>query len=195
MEGIDYSFGSGLTARQIRGAGKHFVARYVAGGGNPKELTLAEARNLLHAGLAIVLVWETWADRMLAGRAAGHADAATAGRQAAALAMPTIPVYFACDFDASPAQQGAIDAYLDGAAAVLGRHRTGIYGGYWPVTRAMQGGHAGWGWQTYAWSGGLWHPAAHLRQYADDVALGPAQVDLNRAMAPDYGQWPRPAPP
>jgi len=191
-EGIDYSYGSGLSAAAMKNAGKHFVCRYLATLPNSKCINRAEASNLLHAGLSVVLVWETTADRVLAGKGAGTADAREADRQATGLGMKGIPIYFACDIDATPGQQGAINAYCDGAAAAIGRGRTGLYGGYWPVSRAFSAGKIRYGWQTYAWSGGNLDRRAQLYQYRNAVRLGPAEVDLDRSMATDYGQWPRP---
>jgi hypothetical protein len=76
---------------------------------------------------------------------------------------------------------------------VLGRDRTGIYGGYYPVKRALDAGKATWAWQTIAWSGGQWDPRAHIRQGLT-VTVGGCQVDVNDSRHPDYGQWPRPVP-
>ena len=108
--------------------------------------------------------------------------------------MPALPVYFACDFDASTAQQAAINAYLDGAASVIGRNRVGIYGGFYPVKRALDAGKAVYAWQSYAWSGTptLWDGRAQLRQTQNCVSVGGADCDRDVSMAADYGQWPRP---
>lgn len=194
-EGIDYSYGSGLGAAAIKAAGKHFVCRYLATLPNSKCITRAESSNLLGAGLSVVLVWETVADRVLSGHSGGVADAREADRQASALGMKGIPLYFACDIDSSPGQQAAINGYCSGAASVIGHNRTGLYGGYWPVSRAFSAGVIRYGWQSYAWSGGNWDRRAQLQQYRNGVKLGPADVDLDRSMATDYGQWPRPAAP
>lgn len=191
-EGIDYSFGSGITATQIKAAGKAFVCRYLATLPNPKCITKAEFTNLRSAGLNVVLVWETTADRPLAGHAAGAADAKAADAQAAALGAPGIPLYFACDFDAAPGQQAAINAYCQGVASVIGHARTGLYGSYYVIERAFNAKAITYGWQTYAWSGGQWDSRAQLQQYRNAVRIGPADVDLDRSAHPDYGQWPRP---
>src|SRR5215831_17065398 len=191
-EGIDYSYGSGLSAAAMKNAGKHFVCRYLATLPNSKCINKAEAANLLHAGLSVVLVWETTADRCLSGRGGGQADAREADRQARGLGMTGIPLYFACDIDSTPGQQAAINGYLDGCASVIGHNRTGLYGGYWPVSRAFSAGKIRFGWQTYAWSGGNLDRRAQLYQYRNGVRLGPAEVDLDKSMATDYGQWPRP---
>lgn len=191
-EGIDYSYGSGLAANAIKAAGKHFVCRYLATLPNSKCINRAEASNLLGAGLSVVLVWETAADRVLSGHGGGVADAREADRQATGLGMKGIPLYFACDIDSTTGQQAAINGYCSGAASVIGHNRTGLYGGYWPVSRAFSAGVIAFGWQTYAWSGGNWDRRAQLQQYKNGAKLGPADVDLDRSMATDYGQWPRP---
>jgi hypothetical protein len=166
-----------------------FVCRYLSHTPS-KNLTAAEAIKLSDAGIWIVVVWETTANRALAGRTAGVADAMDAQVQAQACGMPAgRPIYFAVDWDASKSQQAKIDAYLDGAASVLGKARVGIYGGYGPVQRAMDGGHAAWGWQTYAWSGGRWHGDAQLQQYSNNHTLGGVGCDYDRATTTDYGQW------
>ena len=187
-EGIDYAFGRpGIAA--LKAAGVKFVCRYLSHSPT-KNLTSAEAHALSAAGIWIVVVWETTARRALAGRTAGVADAIDAQMQAQACGMPTgRPIYFAVDWDASAGQQSAINAYLDGAASVLGRDRVGIYGGYGPVSRALDGGHAAWAWQTYAWSGGRWDSRAQLQQYSNGHTLGGVGCDYDRATRDDYGQW------
>lgn len=213
-QGIDYSFGGGVTAAQIKGAGKVFVARYLDYLPNGKVINKTEADNLLKAGLAIVLVFESTANRMLGGHAAGVSDAKEADKQATALGMKGIPVYFACDFDATPGNQTPINAYLDGAASVIGKGRVGIYGGFWPVNRALSAGKATYAWQTYAWSAAgsvtpahavrvtsvaghalsgpfLFDDRAQLRQ-GPGGKIGPASVDFDESEKSDYGQWPRP---
>lgn len=198
MEGIDYSFGNGTTAAQMKNAGKGFVCRYLSGGGS-KDIDKAELGNLLHAGLAVVLVWETSGTRMEGGSAAGHADAEKAHSQANDLGVGGIPIFFAADWDATPGQQGEINAYLDACAAVIGKARVGLYSGYYPMKRAFDAGKIKYGWQTFAWSGGLWDSRAHIHQYKNEVRLpgapAAARFDLDRttpAGVRDFGQWPRP---
>jgi hypothetical protein len=187
-EGIDYAFGRPSIAA-LRKAGVKFVCRYLSHSPS-KNLTASEARQLSTAGIWIVVVWETTAQRALGGRTAGVADATDAMAQSRACGMPSgRPIYFAVDWDAATSQQGKINAYLDGAASVLGKDRVGIYGGYGPVRRAMEGGHAAWGWQTYAWSGGRWYGRAQLQQYSNDHTLGGIDCDYDRATKADYGQW------
>lgn len=187
--GVDYSWGRpGVAA--LKRAGVTFVCRYLSHDTTGKNLTRAEAEELSDAGIWIVVVWQNSKDGPLGGRSAGAAHARNAAAQAEARGMPAgRPIYFAADWDASPGQQDAINAYLDGAASVIGRDRVGIYGGYGPVKRALDAGKARWAWQTYAWSGGRWDPRAHIQQYSNDRELNGVSVDHNRAVKDDYGQW------
>jgi len=153
---------------------------------------LAEKASLLSAGLSIVLVKEEGSSHMLGGKSAGVADAQHADAVAKALGMPGIPIYFACDFDATPGNQTAINNYLDGAASVIGRERVGIYGGFYPVKRALDAGKAKFAWQTYAWSGGQWDQRAHIRQTLNGAKVDGASVDIDTSEKDDFGQWPRP---
>jgi hypothetical protein len=192
--GIDYSFGGGLTANRMKAAGVAFVARYLSWQPNPKNINKTEFDNLVKSGLHVVLVWEGTGRDCVNGFHGGHHDAQEADRQARALGAPGVPLYFApCDYDAPEADQWLINTYLDGAASVLGHGRTGFYGGYWPLSRAFNGHHMAYGWQTYAWSGGNWDRRAHLQQYQDSAMMGGAEVDYDRSMQFDFGQWPRPA--
>lgn len=193
MFGIDYSVGfPGATA--LKAAGVKFICRYLSPAGNSKNLTASEAKAALGAGIAIVLVWETYANRALSGNAGGMADAKAADALAKGFGMAGIPIYFAVDWDSTAAEQTAINAYFDGVASVIGRARTGIYGGYWPVKRAFDAGKATFGWQTYAWSGSPtnWDARAQLQQYQNAAHLAGIEVDFDRSMAADFGQWPRP---
>jgi hypothetical protein len=152
---VDYSF-SRPAAAAIKSAGYTAVGRYL-GGSAGKQLTKSEAAALHSAGLGIWLVYESTANRALAGKVAGAADAKAAAADAAALGYPVgCPIFFAVDFDAAPAQ---VAAYFDGVRSVLG-DRAGVYGGY-KITTA---GLAPWRWQTAAWSGGKLDQAAHLYQ-------------------------------
>lgn len=189
IKGIDYAWGR-PGATTIRNAGYRFVCRYLSHDTSGKNLTPSEANSLASAGLWIVVVWESTASRALAGRAAGVVDAQAASKQAAACGMPSDrPIYFAVDFDATSGQQAAINAYLDGAASVLGRNRVGLYAGYYVIKRAFDAHKISYGWQTYAWSGGHWDARAQLRQYDNGHRLNGVGVDYDQAGHPDYGQW------
>lgn len=187
--GVDYAWGR-PGASALKRAGAKFACRYLSHDTTGKNLTRAEADELSEAGLWLVVVWETAANRALDGKAAGTADAQAAAGQAKACGMPDDrPIYFAVDWDASSSQQSAINAYLDGAASVLGRDRVGLYAGYGPVNRAFDAGKITYGWQTYAWSGGRWDARAQLQQYSNDHTINGVGLDYDRAVKSDYGQW------
>lgn len=198
--GLDHAFYPHPSPGAIKADGAGFVCRYVSAYGpndsNGKNLLATEKAAILAAGLSIVIVAEEGSTRMLSGTTAGVADASHADMVVKALGMPGVPIYFGCDWDAATGEQAAINAYLDGAASVIGRNRVGIYGGYYPVKRALDAGKAAYAWQTYAWSGTptLWDNRAQLRQVQNGVTVGGADCDRDVSMAADYGQWPRPGP-
>ncbi|MEV0273937.1 glycoside hydrolase domain-containing protein, partial [Hamadaea sp. NPDC050747] len=188
-KGIDYSWGRPRPSA-IVAAGYSFVCRYVSWSTTGKNLNRAEADALRAAGLDIVTNWEYSAAEALDGYSAGRANAIEAQRQAIACGMPeSRPIYFSVDFDATEAQQSAINSYFDGVASVIGRGRTGAYGGYYVVKRLFDAGKISWGWQTYAWSGGSWDSRAQLRQVQNGITVDGADCDRNEARAADFGQW------
>jgi hypothetical protein len=198
IPGLDYSFEPHPSPLAIRNSGARFVVRYISpipvNDTNGKNLLKAELDALGASSISVVLVFETTASRMLDGEAAGILDATDAKAVVAALGMGETPVYFACDFDATPAQQAPINAYLVGCASVLGLARVGIYGGFYPVSRALTAGVAKWAFQTFAWSGSNWDPRAQIRQGAQ-FTLDGASCDHDSAEYPNYGQWPAYVPP
>lgn len=186
-KGLDYS-SARPSPTAIKAAGYDFICRYLSHQPN-KNISADEAAAAQAAGLSIVLVWESTANRALEGFAAGSQDAQSALQVAQSANCSSIPaIYFAVDFDASPADQAKIDDYLKGAASVLGLQRVGVYGGYWVVKRCFDNGTAAWGWQTYAWSGGNWDGRAHLRQIQNGVSFQGMDVDIDEAIDATYGQ-------
>jgi hypothetical protein len=176
----------------LKKAGKSFACRYLSTPGNAKNLTKGEADGLKRAGVGIVCVFETTADRALSGHAGGVLDAHAARTQASVCGMPAQrPVYFAVDFDATGHTKLVLD-YLVGAATVLGRGNTGVYGGLAAVKAALDANVCRYAWQTYAWSGGKWDPRAHIQQYQNGVIVAGISADLDRATTTDFGQWPAP---
>lgn len=200
IEGVDYSWARPDPVK-LYAAGKRFAVRYLSWGSsgrgnsilsgydNGKVLTKAEAERLQAAGLAIVSNWEYRTDDQLRGREGGKTDAREADRLHKAVGGPAGSViYFSTDFDASTTQLATCYEYLRGCADVLGWDRVGVYGGYRTVAY-MAGKGVRWLWQTYAWSGGKWHPNAQLQQYKNGVKVAGSDVDLNRATTTNYGQW------
>lgn len=189
LKGCDYV--AGPTPAQLKAAGIKFVFRYLSTPGNPKNLTKAEAKALLAAGIEIGLVFETTANRALSGAAAGKADAKSAAAQAAALGVPaTTAIYFAVDTGAAGSELKAVVAYIRAAAAVLGAARTGVYGGLGAVKACLDAKVCKFAWQTYAWSGTptVWDMRAQVRQVANGQKIGGHSVDLDEALA-SFGAW------
>ena len=194
--GLDYSAGR-PRASQVAQAGYRFVARYLSYVGNPKDLTATEAADMQAYGIAIVLVFETTAGRAGGGFAAGVADARAAQVEANALGLGSLPIYLAVDFDIPDyapnttdphSKLGPVAGYLQGAVSVLGLHRTGVYGGYYTVSRALSAGLATYAWQSAAWSGGQTAAGIHLYQRIGTVVVDGIQCDVNEARAVDFGQ-------
>jgi hypothetical protein len=188
IEGVDYAW-SRPDPAGLYAAGKRFASRYLSYDRTGKNLTFDEAERLNAAGLAVVCNWEWRAGDARGGYDAGRTYAQEAVRQAAVCGMPTgRPIYFSVDYDPAGAY-GVIDAYFNGIASVLPVAQIGAYGGYYTIDHLLNAGLIRWAWQTFAWSGGLWHPGAHVQQYRNGVVVAGGDVDLDRGMVADFGQW------
>jgi len=189
IKGVDYS-DARPSASAMEAAGYNFVIRYVSAAGNAKNITGSESQSLESVGLSVILVFESTATSMLGGYSVGVADAETAVAVATVAGAPqSFFCYFACDFDATVNDQAEIDAYLDGAASVMGGvSRVGIYGGYGPVSRALNDGKASKAWQTSSWSNGIIDPRISLFQ-DQNASSGIAGCDLDYGNGTDLGQW------
>lgn len=198
LNGIDFSFGNGLTTGQIKSAGKSFVCRYLSGG-NSKDIVKAELDNYLKADIAVVFVWETYGQ--MTGEAQGSADARASQAELNQLGAGGAFVFFAQDIPVQTSSAQQID-YMKGANSVLGLSRCGGYGDYATIKTLFDAGVIKQGWQTYGGSSGEWDDRALLRQVLNGQTLGPAQVDLDQAAywnstkvltaADDFGQYPAP---
>jgi hypothetical protein len=191
VDGVDIAWARPTTA-QIKATGAHFVARYLSPD-STKNITAAEVKDYAANGLAVVVVWEASAGRMLGGYAAGQADAHAAEVQRAAVGLPADQViYFACDFDAQGSQYHTVNEYLRGVNDTIGLDRTGVYGGYYVIENVFSApARARYGWQTVAWSNG--HRSAHAAIYQDGSTLLGGIADRDTAETADYGQYPRPS--
>jgi Domain of unknown function (DUF1906) len=175
----------------LRAAGYLFAIRYLSRDTSGKNLTAAEAQALHAAGLSIVLNWEYAPGAARNGFGQGVRDAADASWELLSIGAPADSVvYFSVDWDAQPADFPAISDYFRGCASVLTPERVGVYGGYAAVALLAPSPYCLWFWQTYAWSDGRWHGAAHIRQTANEVPFGGLKIDLDTAMTDHYGQWP-----
>lgn len=191
--GLDYSVAR-PSHSAMKTAGVQFVMRYIGSANHtvdrhPKFLSPGEARSLHADGFDIGVVFETTAGRAGGGRSAGLADAHLAAAELAYCGLPaSAAVYLAVDYDATVGPK--ISAYFQAAGEVLGVPRTGVYGGYRVVKALRDKGLVGRTWQTYAWSGGKWDPRNDLEQYSNNRRVGDADVDYNRSLKTDFGQWP-----
>ncbi len=204
--GLDYA-GGYISGADLAAAGITFVCRYVASGGQQlpdKILSPNEFLDLVTNGIAVVFNWESTADAMLGGQAQGAADAQTAlayiqsllaAAQRVGVSVPPgyqPVVYFSCDFDEAPDQDVPVEAYLQGAASVLGgMGNVGIYGAYWICTRAQAAVGVAYIWQTEAWSGNNVTSAANIVQrnglgYQTEDGV---QCDIDEAHSTNYGQF------
>lgn len=194
MLGLDFA-GGRPGAKAIKAAGYDFVVRYLTDGGTalPGKLLLpAEMEDYKINGVKVCFMWETTADRAKAGRAAGFEDAQKADNYLISLDAFAQVIYFAVDFDSTPADQAAINEYLIGAASYLGDWRVGVYGGFWPVSRALDAGVAAWAEQTKAWSGQNIDHRAHIIQMIEQTTINGIPCDVLQATVDDFGQFPPP---
>lgn len=175
---VDYAFSPHPSTSSLKAAGIHYVGRYIssdpANDANGKNLTPAESHALRAAGIGVVLfAEEDSATRILGGHSAGLADAHHFQAVVDALGMPDAVMVCCADFDATPAQQGPINDYCNAAASVLGIGHVALYGGYYPVSRALNAGVVRRAVQTFAWSGFSTAKAAES-EFTDSTEL----VDL-----------------
>lgn len=186
--GADIAWGNPSPA-SLKRAGVSFVVRYFSHDLS-KNLTKPDAEDYTHSGIDICTIWESTQYRPLGGYNAGVADGRIALLEAEAVGQPSYaPIYFAVDWELQPSQHENVIGYFKGVADVIGRNRVGIYGGIDTIRFAHIYRLAQFFWQTYAWSHGEWYPLAQLRQVRNGVSIGGVEVDLDTAVAPNFGQW------
>jgi len=188
IQGVDYA-NPRPSAAALRAAGKQFVIRYLSPNttNNPrKTITGAEITDFRNNGLDIGLVWESTTSRATQGAAAGTSDARAAEKVRKALGIPVTGIFFAVDEDTSGA---SVADYFHGVVNEIGLARTGAYAGIKVIKYLFDHSLIHYGWQTYAWSGGEWDARAQVQQYHNGQTVAGADVDLCRAMVPEWGQW------
>lgn len=177
---LDYSAAK-LDGDVIKRAGYTGVIRYIDSPANlgRKHTDLEEYRSHKAAGLSVLLVMQTTTTASDGGRPTGvdHAQRALAGAKYLGYAGP---IFFTNDRTIVP-NAGAWRAYLDGAASVLGKARTGAYGFRNAMDLAV--GHA-----TYFWQAGRRSDvAAHTHIWQDNntqVTVGGITCDRNLILKP-----------
>lgn len=188
-QALDYSSGPPAGAA-VRQAGYAAVIRYAGTPGRPKNITRTEFEDLSMSGVDVALVYENNTGDALLGYSEGQLAAENIANDAVRIGFPANrPLYFTVDRSVtSPSDFALVMLYLDGAASVIGRERVGVYGEYEVVKYALEGGHARYGWQTVAWSGGQQYAGAHLFQRLGTVLVDGIACDVNDILAPDWGQ-------
>jgi hypothetical protein len=170
-----------------------FVARYLVPSGW-KRLTKHEANVISEAGLQIVSVFETTADRALGGRVAGLADGATALRLAQEIGQPAgSAIYFAVDFPATSSQMPAVIDYIRACSEATPGYNTGAYGSAYVVKSLRSADACSRFWQTYAWSHGEVVLGINIHQYDNGpngtgMSMHGIGVDLNEFFG-NEGWW------
>lgn len=195
MKGVDMARDPGALAGRLKAAGLGFAAGYYSYN-ERKNLTPEGARALTAAGLSIVSVFEAAGNKYSAFNASqGHKDALQALKLAQACGQPEgSGLYFAVDYDASPAEiDGGITEYFKAVRTALGaRFRIGVYGSGMVCDRLDQELLAELFWLGGAmgWRGSRSYSRAHIRQGlpGNYYQLG-VEVDPNTAIDGDFGQW------
>ncbi|NHN28600.1 DUF1906 domain-containing protein [Paenibacillus agricola] len=176
------------TAAAFRIGGYSFVGRYLVPSGW-KSLSKEEAETISAAGLNIISVFETTANRSLAGREGGLSDGALALKLAMDRGQPVgSTIYFAVDFDAVAAQFNVIADYIAAANEATPGYSTGVYGSYAVVEEMSRRGVCSHFWQTYAWSRGKKSDLMNIYQYQNDIVVNGIGVDLNEGYG-NEGWW------
>ena len=185
-------------AQKMRESGVSFAGRYIGPESWGKTITKAEAELLLGEGVAILLVYESVAERMRGGAAAGAEDGQLVAYHANALGVPAgTCIFFACDYNAPQGDLILCENYIKAAQAALGGvYEAGVYGPEKVVAFLSDRGSCFKFWQCVAWRN-QFLPIANVRQYAwqgdaraVDLAkrLGIMAVDLD-AGEDLHGLW------
>jgi hypothetical protein len=142
-------------------------------------------------GLGMALVYQNVTTDWQGSYNGGRYNAQLGRNHATDIGFPgDRPIYMAVDRDiVTEAEYATVMSYLDGAASVLGGPKNvGVYGEAEVIRRALEGGHASYGWQTAAWSKGARYGGAHLYQYVGTVVINGIACDYNDVLKPDWGQ-------
>jgi len=191
VKGIDCA--SPLTATKanaIAAEGYKFAARYLV----PvkyawKRIIRLEAEAITKAGMKILSVYETTANRPKGGAANGKVDGAAAYKEAQEIGQPLgSAIYFACDWDANSGDFDAIEAYLRAAAKEVVGYTVGVYAEFDVIEEMAKRKACQHFWQTYAWSKGKRSMYANVYQYKNGQVIAYHSVDLNESYG-NEGFW------
>jgi Domain of unknown function (DUF1906) len=190
---LDFSF-ERPSVQALLAADVIAVGRYLTGAG--KAISVEELTSYLDAGIAVWFVYEVTATDVQGGHVAGVAHAQDANAALDGLGIPrSCPVYFSADQElADPTV--AIPYYQGLIAGGRLSSTNGDYGeGALCQLLADQGLTAlHWQSESSSFPGNEFTlPITNIQQ---STAAPPVPgTDLDVLCKPDYGQWPRPAPP
>lgn len=171
-----------IDPARVAAAGYAAVVRYINGRvAHWKVLTAAERDAIHAAGLGLMLVWETSADRPLSGAQGGALDGRLARADLLRLGCPAdVPVLCAVDIDVTADNLAVVRAYVEAFRDAV-MWPCGVYGDFDAIDLVQSWSAVNWQANARWWSrpptGPLpptlrVHPAAHMRQYLPDQSIG-----------------------
>jgi hypothetical protein len=149
--GADYSANE-LSPAQLNSYTHYdirFLIRYIGFPGNAKCISHYPGAYHRHvqAGRTVLLVIENETNDPAGGHSNGVRMAELAIKDAESIGYPdSLPIFFSSDGWLGNIPVATAMAYLDGAASVMGKKRTGAYGFRDFIQGAKLGGHAEWLW-------------------------------------------------
>jgi hypothetical protein len=149
--GADYSANE-LSPAQLSSYTRYdirFLIRYIGFPDNPKCISHYPGAYHRHvqAGRIVLLVIEKDTNDPAGGHSNGERMAELAMRDAQSVGYPdSLPIFFCADGWLGNIPVATAMAFLDGAASVMGKKRTGAYGFRDFIQGAKLGGHAEWLW-------------------------------------------------
>lgn len=176
---------SSTQAKALAQENISFIGRYLVDPSMGKALTDDEAKRIQDAGLAIILIYETYATRCRDGATAGQRDGYAAYSYARQIGVPDgCVIYYAVDYDAPKSDYPMIEEYLYAAKSACAPYRCGVYGKADLVNSVKADAYM----QCVAWSNGLVSAKANIYQYewqggktAQEIAKkAGVAVDMNR---------------
>lgn len=179
---LDYSAGK-IPGSAIKAAGHAGAVRYITDRKSlgTKHTSPSEYADHVANGLIDWLVYEVNTNDPLGGWAGGVAAAQRALDGANFIGYPGRHIFFCFDRHATAAELPAWQAYLDGAASVIGAGRTGAYGFSEAIDAAR--GHASAFWQCGSRSAVRAFTNLYQRNTGATV-VGGVTCDINDVLVP-----------
>ena len=164
-----------------------FLGRYIGFPDRTKSISHFPGAYERHvkAGRLVLLFFEDGAEDFLGGHDKGVENAKKALADARRIGYPdSLPIFFAADSHMAADVVPTAMAYLDGAASIMGKKRTGAYGFREFIGAARLGGHAQWFWLTGTrpTDREVRHGITHIYQSNEgQINIAGVTADLNEA--------------